>query len=110
MTSAMDRDRLIRRNRRVGFLTLAFVGLVLAVEAITGDHLAASTWTVLALITLTGVGQVFMARLTRLGELDQATAERRERRVDSAAVMLAVGLPLVALLAVVVLVGMIVLR
>lgn len=110
MNGATNVDRIIRLNRRFGVVTLGSVVILLALSALTGDHLSGSMWTTVALLTLIGLGELFTARLMRLDRDDPTGVERRERRVEAVVVAVGVGLPLVALLAVAALVVVIVLR
>jgi hypothetical protein len=109
MTQAANREKLIRRNRRMGVITLGLVAFGLAGSALLGEGLSASSWTMVVL-TVIGLGELFTARLVRLERDDPAGNERRERQFEAAAVVVGVGLPLAALLAVAVLVVVILLR
>ena len=110
MTQAANREKLIRRNRRLGMITLGLVAFGLVGSALLGGGLSASSWTMVVLLTLIGLGELFTARLVPLERDDPAGYERRERRTEAVAIAVGLGLPLVALLAVAVLVVVILLR
>ena len=110
MTQAANREKLIRRNRRLGIITLGLVAFGLVGSALLGGGLSASSWTMVVLLTLIGLGELFTARLVPLERDDPAGYERRERRTEAVAIAVGLGLPLVALLAVAVLVVVILLR
>lgn len=110
VNGAANYDSVIRRNRRIGIATLGFVVFGVLLTVLTGDHLSASTWTVIALMTLVGLGELFTARLLQLDRDDPAGVERRERRFEAVVIAAGVGLPLAALLAVAALVVLILLR
>ena len=110
MTVTASRSKLIRRNRRFGIVMLGLSALLVAVSILTGEGLSASNWMSLSFMVLMGLGMVSTERLMRIGPRDAAGVERQERRFEAAAIVLGVGLPLVALVAVLVLVVVILVR
>jgi hypothetical protein len=97
VNAATDFEAMVRRNRRHGIATLGFVAVVLAVGALAGER---PSWTLLGMATLIGLGQLLAPRLIRPGRSDPVASERDERRFEAMAVIVGVGLPLAALLAV----------
>ncbi len=78
-------------------MTLGFVAVVLAAGALTGEQ---QSWTLLGMTTLIGLGELLALRLIRAGRSDPVASERDERRFEAMAVIVGVGMPLAALLAV----------
>ncbi|MFN8628883.1 MAG: hypothetical protein U0838_00760 [Chloroflexota bacterium] len=95
-----DPENLVRRMRRVGLVTLAALAVLLVLSVATGEGLSPSNWTMVALIGLVGIGEVVGARMLRLDFEDPAGIPRREKRMEAIAVVVGIGLPLVALIGV----------
>jgi len=110
VTLTESQSKLIRRNRRLGVAMLGIAALLVAVSVVSGEALSLSSWSMLGFIAVTGVLQLSTARLLRLERDDPAGNERRERRFEAAAIVLGVGLPLVALVAVLALAVVILVR